>query len=131
MIAVVVTSLLRARLGHRVWRIVHWTSYALWPVVRLVGYLRVPLDPGESAYVTFGVPADLASFTGVHGQRIVEPGDVELRFARSSSDVVAAVPLRLVGDERQVGHDRRLLASARADRIPSPGAPWEVESEHI
>ncbi len=31
MIATVVTSLLRTQIGHRAWRIVHWTSYALWP----------------------------------------------------------------------------------------------------
>jgi methionine sulfoxide reductase heme-binding subunit len=31
-IAVVVTSLLRARLGYRAWRAVHWTSYGLWAV---------------------------------------------------------------------------------------------------
>ena len=34
------------------------------PVVRLIGYARVPLEPGEAARVTFTVPADLASFTG-------------------------------------------------------------------
>ena len=38
------------------------------PVVRLVGYQRVPLEPGEAARVTFTVPADLASFTGSRGQ---------------------------------------------------------------
>ena len=32
MIAVVVTSLLRDRIGHRVWKAVHWSAYALWPV---------------------------------------------------------------------------------------------------
>jgi sulfoxide reductase heme-binding subunit YedZ len=32
MISVAVTSLIRARLGYRVWRAVHWTSYALWGV---------------------------------------------------------------------------------------------------
>ena len=30
--AVVVTSLLRERIGHRVWRAVHWASYAAWPL---------------------------------------------------------------------------------------------------
>src|SRR5712691_11661434 len=30
LIAVAVTSLIRARLGYRAWRAVHWTSYALW-----------------------------------------------------------------------------------------------------
>ena len=29
--AVVLTSLLRRRLGRRTWRLVHWTSYACWP----------------------------------------------------------------------------------------------------
>ena len=31
-IAVIVTSLLRARLGYRTWRAVHWTAYACWAV---------------------------------------------------------------------------------------------------
>jgi methionine sulfoxide reductase heme-binding subunit len=30
--ALVVTSLLRVRLGHRVWRAVHWAAYACWPL---------------------------------------------------------------------------------------------------
>ena len=34
---VVVTSLLRGRLPARVWRGVHWTSYALWPLAFLHG----------------------------------------------------------------------------------------------
>jgi methionine sulfoxide reductase heme-binding subunit len=32
LLAVVVTSLLRARLGYRTWRAVHWLAYASWPV---------------------------------------------------------------------------------------------------
>jgi sulfoxide reductase heme-binding subunit YedZ len=32
MIAVIATSLLRARIGRRAWRGVHWLSYAAWPV---------------------------------------------------------------------------------------------------
>lgn len=32
LIAVVVTSLLRHRIGRRTWRAVHWASYAMWPV---------------------------------------------------------------------------------------------------
>jgi beta-glucosidase len=89
------------------------------PVVRLIGFCRVALEPGEEARVTFTVPADLASFTGVHGRRIVEPGDVELRFSHSSGEAVAAVPLRLVGAEREVGHRRQLVSLAR---VESPAA---------
>jgi methionine sulfoxide reductase heme-binding subunit len=32
LLALVVTSLLRARLGYRLWRWVHWLAYAAWPV---------------------------------------------------------------------------------------------------
>ncbi|MGC4850985.1 glycoside hydrolase family 3 N-terminal domain-containing protein [Micromonospora sp. DT15] len=87
------------------------------PVVRLIGYKRLPLAPGEVAHVTFGVPADVASFTGLTGRRIVEPGDVELRFGRSSGEVAAALPLRLVGTERQVGFERELLTSVRVEPL--------------
>ncbi|SDK31818.1 glycoside hydrolase family 3 N-terminal domain-containing protein [Nonomuraea jiangxiensis] len=88
------------------------------PVVRLIGYARVPLEPGRSARVTFDVPADITSFTGLRGRRVVEPGPVELRFGRSSADVVASVPLRIVGAEREVGHDRRLGPVTRVEAGP-------------
>ena len=87
------------------------------PVVRLVGFARVALEPGEQARVTFDVSADLASFTGVRGTRIVEPGDVELRFGRSSGEATAVVPLRMVGAEREAGHHRALTSQARVERI--------------
>jgi sulfoxide reductase heme-binding subunit YedZ len=32
MLALVITSLLRGRIGRRTWRVVHWLSYASWPV---------------------------------------------------------------------------------------------------
>jgi sulfoxide reductase heme-binding subunit YedZ len=32
LLAVIVTSLLRARLGYRSWRAVHWLAYACWPI---------------------------------------------------------------------------------------------------
>jgi sulfoxide reductase heme-binding subunit YedZ len=39
MVALVVTSLLRQRIGHRVWRAIHWAAYGLWPlaVVHTIG----------------------------------------------------------------------------------------------
>ncbi|MFI5260929.1 MAG: ferric reductase-like transmembrane domain-containing protein [Candidatus Limnocylindrales bacterium] len=32
LLALVVTSLVRARLGHRTWRAIHWVAYAMWPL---------------------------------------------------------------------------------------------------
>jgi methionine sulfoxide reductase heme-binding subunit len=37
LLALVITSLLRARLGVRAWRIVHWAAYACWPLALLHG----------------------------------------------------------------------------------------------
>ncbi|MEV4173587.1 glycoside hydrolase family 3 N-terminal domain-containing protein [Nonomuraea sp. NPDC049709] len=91
------------------------------PEVRLIGYARVPLEAGEAARVTFTVPADVTSFTGVHGRRIVEPGEVELRLGRSCAAAAATLPLRLIGPEREVGHRRHLQAPAHIDRNPPEG----------
>ena len=82
------------------------------PVVRLVGYARVDLEPGESALVSFVVPADVTSFAGLSGARVVEPGDVELRVARSSADDGERLALRLTGELREVDHTRRLTTAA-------------------
>ena len=87
------------------------------PVVRLLGFTRVPLEPGEQAEVTFAVPADLASFTGVLGTRIVEPGAVELRFGHSSGHAAAVLPLRLTGPVREVGHHRHLMSRVRIESV--------------
>ena len=37
LVAIAVTSLVRRRLGYRVWRAVHWLAYASWPVAVLHG----------------------------------------------------------------------------------------------
>ena len=37
LVALLVTSLLRERLGHRAWRAVHWAAYACWPVAVVHG----------------------------------------------------------------------------------------------
>ncbi|MEU7933815.1 beta-glucosidase family protein [Micromonospora echinofusca] len=89
------------------------------PVQRLVGYLRVPLEAGAACRIDLAVPADLFSFTGRDGRRVVEPGELELRLAASSTDhrLVAAVALR--GPARHVDHTRRL--HPRFAVMPSAG----------
>ena len=32
LVVLVATSLVRSRLGHRFWRLVHWAAYACWPI---------------------------------------------------------------------------------------------------
>ncbi|MGI5184769.1 beta-glucosidase [Dactylosporangium sp. CA-152071] len=78
------------------------------PERQLIATARVDLAPGERRTVVFGLHADLLSYTGRDGRRLVEPGDVELRVARSSEDVHATVRIPVVGPRRVVGHDRHL-----------------------
>ncbi|MBP0458389.1 glycoside hydrolase family 3 C-terminal domain-containing protein, partial [Streptomyces montanisoli] len=80
------------------------------PVQRLVGCVRVTLAPGERARVGVTVPADLASFTGLDGRRIVEPGALRLRLGASSGDVRLSADAELYGPVRQVDHTRALHA---------------------
>ncbi|MBA5221889.1 beta-xylosidase/alpha-l-arabinosidase [Streptomyces griseoaurantiacus] len=81
------------------------------PVQRLIAYTRVDLEPGEVRRVRITVPADLASFTGRDGRRVVEPGVLELRLAASSADPRLTAEVTLTGAERHVDHTRRLHAT--------------------
>ncbi|MCT9089688.1 glycoside hydrolase family 3 C-terminal domain-containing protein [Streptomyces sp. ASQP_92] len=93
------------------------------PVQRLIGYRRIKLAAGAGCRMELTVPADLASFTGRGGHRIVEPGTLELRIAASSTDARFTVPLRLSGPVRPLDHTRRLHATVtvRALHTTGPG----------
>ncbi|MFE6622160.1 glycoside hydrolase family 3 N-terminal domain-containing protein [Streptomyces sp. NPDC057740] len=82
------------------------------PDVRLIGYQRVELAPGEASRITFRFHADLSSFSDRAGRKVVEPGVLELRLAASSADVRHAARLELTGLVRELGTDRRLRCEA-------------------
>jgi beta-xylosidase len=86
------------------------------PDIRLIGYQRVELPPGEAAHVTFRFHADLSAFTDRSGRRVVEPGILELRLAASSTDVRHTARLTLTGPLRVLGPDRRLRCEAEVAR---------------
>ncbi|RSN55136.1 glycosyl hydrolase [Amycolatopsis sp. WAC 04182] len=78
------------------------------PVQQLIAAKRVDLAPGATQVIEIGLHADLTSYTGRAGKRIVEPGDVELRVGTSSARIVATLPCTLTGPRREVGFDRVL-----------------------
>jgi hypothetical protein len=47
LVAVMVTSLLRDRIGLRAWRLVHWLSYAFWPIAIVHG-IGIGTDTGAA-----------------------------------------------------------------------------------
>jgi len=81
------------------------------PVRRLIAYHRVELAAGAAATVSFRVPADLASFTGRDGVRIVEPGRLDFEFGRSAGEIVLTHSAELTGQVRTVDHTRALVAA--------------------
>ncbi len=78
------------------------------PVRRLIGFRRLELEPGESVRLRVDVPADLASFTGRDGARIVEPGELQFGFGRSADEPELVARLELTGPIRRVDHTRAL-----------------------
>jgi beta-xylosidase len=87
------------------------------PDVRLIGYQRVELAPGEARRVTFRFHADLSSFTDRSGRKVVEPGALELRLAASSADMRHTTRLTLTGPPRVLGPDRRLRCEAEVSGV--------------
>jgi len=78
------------------------------PVRQLAGFVRVALEPGAAADVTFHLHADRVAFTGRDLRRIVEPGEVEVFVGSSSRDLPCQGVVRFTGPQRQVDHSRRL-----------------------
>jgi sulfoxide reductase heme-binding subunit YedZ len=60
LIAIMITSILRHRLGYRAWRGVHWAAYACWPVAVLHG-----IGTGSDTKATWMLVLTLASVAAV------------------------------------------------------------------
>jgi DMSO/TMAO reductase YedYZ heme-binding membrane subunit len=80
LLALVVTSLARSRIGYQTWRVIHWLSYATWPVALVHG-----LGSGsDTRFGWFRIVALLsaAAVAVAVGFRLARPGEpVALRAA--------------------------------------------------
>ena len=91
------------------------------PVRELKAFERVTLKPGQVARVDFRVPVDMLGFTGMDGQRIVEPGFFDLAVGASSADIRLRGEVEAIGETRVLPRDWRMesrcevaVAGARA-----------------
>jgi beta-glucosidase len=57
------------------------------PVMRLAGFDKVELKPGESRRLTVTIPASEMELCNVQMKRVVEPGDFDVRVGASAEDV--------------------------------------------
>jgi sulfoxide reductase heme-binding subunit YedZ len=71
LLAVTVTSLLRLRLGHRVWRAVHWLAYAAWPVAVAHG-VGIGTDSGTDWVLWLTVGCAAAVVTAVAARALAD-----------------------------------------------------------
>lgn len=60
LIAIAITSLIRARMGYGVWRKIHWLAYAAWPVAVLHGF-----GTGSDVHQTWMLAIDLGCTAAV------------------------------------------------------------------
>src|SRR5579862_2501336 len=94
LIALVLTSLLRGRIGYRAWRAVHWTAYACWPVALVHG-----LGTGSDTKLGWVLALYLGSLLVVAAAvwwRLAEAWDGSgVRTAAALASTVASVVLPL------------------------------------
>jgi hypothetical protein len=99
LVALVVTSLLRERLGHRGWRIVHWCAYACWPVALVHG-----IGTGSDAKLAW----------------------VQLLYVACCVAVVGALWFRVAADWSGATALPRVTAVAASVAVPLMVAAWAV-----
>jgi ferric reductase like protein len=135
LIALIVTSVLRARLGLRVWRAVHWAAYACWPVAVLHG-LGTGTD-ASSAWLQLLTAACVVGVVAALAARLLRdwPARAGLRLgalALVAASVVGAVAFTLQGPlkpgwARRAGTPSTLLAAVHPSVATRPvSAPSQV-----
>jgi methionine sulfoxide reductase heme-binding subunit len=89
MAALIVTSLLRGRIGRRTWRVVHWLAYLTWPVAfaHSIGS-ATDLQRGGLLYLGIGCAAAVAAALAwrvTAARRAVPPGQRAARVLAADS----------------------------------------------
>lgn len=131
LLALMITSLLRERIGYRAWRAVHWAAYACWPVALLHG-LGTGSDTRArwAVFINVGclVAVVAAIWVRVGLTRTVPSGRRALAVLSSTTIALGVVVWMMLepmqpGWARKAGTPSALLASSSARTTPgSPGA---------
>jgi sulfoxide reductase heme-binding subunit YedZ len=134
LLALVATSLLRARIGARPWRAVHWLAYASWPVA-----LLHTLGTGSDARTGWLQLLSVASVAAVLGALAWRLARARARIPARLAGAVAAVavPLALLSWAQQgplargwaarAGTPARLLPHTVAVAARTPVAPVQQQ----
>ena len=132
LLAVIVTSLVRRRLGLRAWRAVHWVAYACWPVAAVHG-----LGTGSDAKASWMLALTAACAAAVLAAvawRLLRTGPGHAGVRAGAVGAIAALGLAVAvwlpqgplapGWARRSGTPARLLGfHAAPARAAGPAAP--------
>jgi Ferric reductase like transmembrane component len=121
LLALIITSLLRARIGIRLWRATHWLAYASWPIA-LVHSLGTGSDTSAAWLQLLAAACGIIVILAVVARAaLADRGRMRVRVAAVSA--TALVPLAIViwarsgplqaGWAARAGTPARLLASRR------------------
>lgn len=126
LLALVITSLARARLGYRGWRAVHWLAYACWPVALLHGLgsgsdirggFAFVLSLACAAAVAIAIVARLLATDGPLGTQVGVLGAIAAAVAALAIWLPAGPLAR--GWAARAGTPRSVLAAAHG-QSPAP-----------
>ena len=127
LLALVITSLLRARIGYRVWRATHWLAYASWPVA-----LMHSLGTGSDARVGWLQAIAIGSVFAVGTALVVRLAYSNANLGRRVAAGAAALLVVLgvgvwyrsgpgaTGWAASAGTPTTLLASSKTTRTTTP-----------
>jgi beta-xylosidase len=93
-------------------------SQVVRPVRWLAGFTRVALEPGQARRVAFRVHADRTAFTGLSGERIVEPGEIGVAVGGASDNLPLTSSFVLTGPVRVVDSGRVLDTPVSVHDLP-------------
>jgi sulfoxide reductase heme-binding subunit YedZ len=128
-LAVIATSLLRARMGYSTWRAVHWLTYASWPIALVHGF-GTGSDAGSSWLLALSIACIALVVAAVLTRVLVGwPGDLRWRGAALAGTgafalfIVLWLPSGPLGSEwaRRAGTPAALLPHARANASAGAG----------
>jgi DMSO/TMAO reductase YedYZ heme-binding membrane subunit len=130
LLALVVTSLLRARIGYRAWRYVHWLAYVSWPVA-LVHALGTGSDAAFGWMRIVGV-VSIAVVVLAGLARVGLSAGAHLRVRLAGAIGALVVPVAIVawyqsgpaqpGWAQRAGTPTSLLASRRTTKVAPAGS---------
>jgi sulfoxide reductase heme-binding subunit YedZ len=134
MVALVITSLLRRRLGYRAWRAVHWLAYASWPVAVLHG-----LGTGSDSKQAWALALTLACVIAVSAaviarvtrdDRVVD-GLRSFGVLASVATPLAIAAFTVIGPLAPHWAERAGTPARLLGEVTTPGAPLTVPPQTL